>query len=72
MVNMKLNWLVKSLVWEIYQDGQEDPEREAGKAVVYFTIIFGEFFSLNFCSFGEGNCNPLQYSCLENPMDRGA
>ena len=23
------------------------------------------------CS-GEGNGNPLQYSCLENPMDRGA
>ena len=22
--------------------------------------------------FGEGNGNPLQYSCLENPMDRGA
>ena len=21
---------------------------------------------------GEGNGNPLQYSCLENPMDRGA
>jgi len=21
---------------------------------------------------GEGNCNPLQYSCLENPIDRGA
>ena len=21
---------------------------------------------------GEGNANPLQYSCLENPMDRGA
>ena len=20
----------------------------------------------------EGNSNPLQYSCLENPMDRGA
>ena len=20
----------------------------------------------------EGNGNPLQYSCLENPMDRGA
>ena len=27
-------------------------------------------FSLS-CS-GEGNGNPLQYSCLENPMDRGA
>ena len=21
---------------------------------------------------GEGNCNPLQYSCLRNPMDKGA
>ena len=21
---------------------------------------------------GEGNGNPLKYSCLENPMDRGA
>ena len=23
-------------------------------------------------SAGEGNGNPLQYSCLENPMERGA
>ena len=23
-------------------------------------------------SLGEGRGNPLQYSCLENPMDRGA
>ena len=23
-------------------------------------------------SLGEGNSNPLQYSCLENPMDRVA
>ena len=23
-------------------------------------------------AFGEGNCTPLQYSCLENPMDGGA
>ena len=23
-------------------------------------------------AFGEGNGNPLQYSCLENSMDRGA
>ena len=27
-------------------------------------------FSLSYI--GEGNVNPLQYSCLENPMDRGA
>ena len=24
------------------------------------------------CYSGEGNATPLQYSCLENPMDRGA
>ena len=29
----------------------------------------GETFS---SSPGEGNGNPLQYSCLENSMDRGA
>ena len=23
-------------------------------------------------SLREANCDPLQYSCLENPMDRGA
>ena len=23
-------------------------------------------------SFGGGHSNPVQYSCLENPMDRGA
>ena len=29
---------------------------------------------LNFCHLpiGEGNGTPLQYSCLENPMDGGA
>ena len=24
------------------------------------------------CPFGEGDGTPLQYSCLKNPMDRGA
>ena len=28
------------------------------------------YFSLSFI--GEGNGNPLQYSCLENPRDGGA
>ena len=27
---------------------------------------------VNIFPFGEGNSNPLQYSCLENPTDRGA
>ena len=29
-------------------------------------------FSMLSTPFGEGNGNPLQYSYLENPMDRGA
>ena len=29
---------------------------------LHFIIVF----------IGEGNGHPLQYSCLENPMDRGA
>ena len=29
-------------------------------------------FYISHASFGEGNSTPLQYSCLENPMDGGA
>ena len=37
---------------------------------VMFNIIFHLFISSIYN--GEGNGTPLQYSCLENPMDRGA
>ena len=30
------------------------------------------FFHMDFHMVGEGNGTPLQCSCLENPMDRGA
>jgi len=42
-----------------------------GKASVYDAGIPGSIPGLG-RSPGEGNGNPLQYSCLENPMDRGA
>jgi len=29
-------------------------------------------FDFSLSCIGEGNGNPLQYSCLENPMDGGA
>ena len=40
---------------------------------LYFVLMFYVpiFVSVS-CYFGEGNGNPLQYSCLEIPMDRGA
>ena len=37
-------------------------------SIVSLTLEFEVFNS----SFGEGNGTPLQYSCLENPMDGGA
>ena len=38
------------------------------------TIVNIQFLLIRFLaiSFGEGNGTPLQYSCLENPMDGGA
>ena len=42
-----------------------------GKASVYNVGDLGSIPGLG-RSPGEGNGNPLQYYCLENPMDRGA
>ena len=42
-----------------------------GKASAYNSGDLGSIPGLA-RSPGEGNGNPLQYSCLENPMDRGA
>ena len=42
------------------QDPQRDPEIQ--------TI---DWYHSDVGCFGEGNGNPLQYSCLQNPMDRG-
>ena len=35
-------------------------------------VFSSAYLRLSKLSHGEGNGNPLQYSCLENPMDRGA
>ena len=42
-----------------------------GKESAYHTEDLGSIPWLG-RSPGEGNGNPLQYSCLKNPMDRGA
>ena len=40
-------------------------------------MVWGQFKGITFMvhfifNLGEGNGNPLQHSCLENPMDGGA
>ena len=36
------------------------------------TCHYGKLIHSTYTTWGEGNGNPLQSSCLENPMDRGA
>ena len=47
------------------------PRGSVGKASAYNAGDPGSIPGLGRSS-GEGNGNPLQYSCLENPMDREA
>ena len=49
----------------------QDPHSSVGKELACNAGDLGSIPGLG-RSPGEGNGNPLQYSCLENPMDRGA
>ena len=51
--------------------GQLFPSGSDGKVSVYNAGDLGSIPGSG-RSPGEGNGNPLQYYCLENPMDRGA
>ena len=53
-----------SIVWDF-------PSGSDGKEPVWNAGDLGSFAGSG-RSPGEGDGNPLQYSCLENPMDRGA
>ena len=64
----------------IWYLGWEDPlEREGLPTPVFWLGVLHELYSpwgrkelyMTKGLSGEGNGNPLQYSCLENPMDGG-
>ena len=55
-----------SCLWSVF----DFPGGSDGKASAYNTGDLGSIPGLG-RSPGEGNGNPLQYSCLENPMDGG-
>ena len=40
--------------------------------MLQYVSEFASFLRLGNTAFGEGNGNPLQYSCLENPVNGGA
>ena len=58
----------KATIVQLYFDF---PGGSDGKASVYNAGDLG-LIPGSGRSAGEGNGNPLQYYCLENPMDRGA
>jgi len=42
------------------------------EAEIYYIKNYGWIYTYTYTSIGEGNGTPLQYFCLENPMDGGA
>ena len=56
---------------KLFADSLDFPGGSDGKAFAYNAGDPGSIPGSR-RSPGEGNGNPLQYSCLENPMDRGA
>ena len=58
------------MLWTPRQDPRKGLELSILKSVRELFLFL--FFSRVWTEGGEGNGTPLQYSCLENPMDRGA
>ena len=42
------------------------------RVLEWVAIVFSDIYGPVLANVGEDNGNPLQYSCLENPMDGGA
>ena len=79
---MNLGWSDKA---EIHLEPVEDRTMRGGKEIACLTMFLrgldvkedretDQYLegTLILGLFGEGNGTPLQYSCLENPMDGGA
>ena len=69
-------WYFSQLSWfqlELYPAGHFSwCTLHISRVTIYSLDIFLSQFGTSPLFHGEGNGNPLQYSCLENPVDRGA
>ena len=62
------------LLWKAFPDCPNQQVRSCFKLsqLLHSYPSLFHIYDLLVMSFGEGNGTPLQYSCLENPMDGGA
>ena len=70
MVNTKIRLIIFFAAKDgeaLYSQQKQDQEL----TVAYPVLLVFQLIILTYLG-GEGNGNPLQYSCLGNPMDRGA
>ena len=68
----------RKLEW-VAMPSSRGSSRSGDQARIHLPVLASRFFTTSATwvepfkkSHGEGNGNPLQYSCLENPIDRGA
>ena len=70
------NYEQQSVLWRVWVTPGRTNWEDGFCVLVYWYVFFkwgGGLKHLCICSVsGEGNGTPLQYSCLENPMDGGA
>ena len=59
-----------TLAWEV--PWVEEPDRLQSMGLLRLDTTERLHFHSSLSCIGEGNGNPLQYSCLENPRDGGA
>ena len=67
----KFTSVLPAFITQILHQLKDFPGGSDGKASAYNVGLPDSIRGLG-RSPGEGNGNPLQYSCLEKPMDRGA
>ena len=60
------------LAWRILWTEETGGLQSIGSQRVRHDCTMSLTFFLSIVPFGEGNGNPFQCSCLEDPMDRGA
>ena len=70
---LNLRWVLSSIAISLQgKRRKREKERVPGGSVVKSQSEIQEMQEMRVWSLGRGNGNPLQYSCLENSMDRGA